>query len=330
MKKKIVSLAEKFENIYQDIELDGEKIARGKRACRKRWDMIKPHLKNHDVIMDIGSALGYFTHKIAKELPDSLTVSFEADPKACEIQKKIYEHEGIYNLVLCQHKLKKSDLDKWINCVEMFDVILALSVLHHYPKNLVRSVLKNLCKLTPLLIGEVPHPSEEGAPGKASAEIVRKLIRHKVKWIGSTSSPHSSSTRGIWIKSCNPSRRELDGYFGVSHKNRNKYNLRHKDGEWLLNNKSIIHGVNVWNLLHFNVIWPPPSWWKTQARAAYDALIEKSDVRPWNLIFTSTGLKAIDYANYFPRGEHGKYKLSDLKKLDKIFDQMKPIKWDKL
>ena len=126
------NLLNKLPEQYQDVEI-GDKVYKGIRDCEQRWKLIKDRIRPHSVVFDIGSSLGYFAHKIAKEYPDSLVVSFEKDNDSgramVDIQKKIFKEEGIYNVVVCYHRLTKEDIERWLKHVEFVDTILLMSSL---------------------------------------------------------------------------------------------------------------------------------------------------------------------------------------------------------
>lgn len=323
-------LIDKLPEQYQDIEYQG-KFYKGLRDCEERWNLIKDHIKPHDVVLDLGSSLGYYSKKIAQTYPDSLVVSFESDPVMCEIQKLMYEDEGIYNVVVCNYRLGVEDLSKWSRCVELFDDILVLAVLHHFPADDVELMWDILRSFGSQLIGETTAPDEVGACGGQSKEIVNKLIDGNVHILGETDSHTGNFKRKIWKQENFMHRVDLDAFFGVSHPDRHKFdifgNLIGKIGQFP--RKHIIKGVNVWNLLHFNIVWPKPHWWIIQARTAYDCLQWKSDVKPWNLLVSSTGLKAIDFTDKFAPEDKASFHLEDMQKMNKIFLEMKPLNlWD--
>lgn len=320
MKDKILELSKQLPEIYQDVELNGEIILKGKRDCEKRWDLIKDSIKPHDVVLDIGSSLGYYSKKIAQTYPDSLVISFESDPIMCEIQAKMFQEEGIYNVVVCNYRLGAEDLIRWFHYVEFFDDILVLAVLHHFPTEDVPTIWNILRNFGNLLIGETTAPNEVGACGGESKDIVNSLIKGNVHVLGEVQSHTGDFKRKVWTTQKNVQRIELDAFFGVSHPDRHRFKIKNN----LLNGKHIIKGINVWNLLHFNIVWPLSNWWKVQARKTYESLEWKSDVKAWNLLVTSNGLRAIDYLTKFPPGDQADYKPEDLDKLDEIFTEMKP------
>ena len=322
MKDKILELVKQLPEIYQDVELNGEIIAKGLRNCEERWNLIKDHINPHDVVLDLGSSLGYYSKKIAQRYPDSLVISFESDPIMCEIQAKMFQEEGIYNVVLCNYRLGKYDFVKWLSHVEIFDKVLALAVLHHYLKEDVSDIIEALLVMGDLIIETPPIAEVEACGGDAKEAVSNKLSELEGEWLGDVRSHLGDYRREIHLyKYYERTRSNLDAFFGVSHPDRHRFEI--KEGK--INGKNIIKGINVWNLLHFNIVWPLPNWWKIQAKAAYECLEFKSDVRPWNLLVTSTGLKAIDFTTKFPEGDQAEYDPSDLNYLDEVFTEMKAL-----
>ncbi len=284
-------LAKSLPEIYQHIEIDGKVIVRGRRSCSSRWDLIKDRIKPHDVVFDIGSSLGYFSHKIAKTYPDSLVISFESDPAMCEIQRRIFEHEGIYNVVVCRHRLTGPELERWTKHAEFVDVGLMLSVLHHYPKENVAQVWEASKKLFSKIVIEIPDKDEDKACNPISVALANEAIYGQIGTIGRTKSHLGTWERRISVKNNDIDRRECDAYFGVGHFDRHTFTVTNDR----LNNNHICKGVNLWNLAHFKPVWPNYDWFNKQSTVAYGSVIEPHDIRPWNLLVTSTGIKAIDF-----------------------------------
>ena len=320
MSQKIKDLLKRIPEVYQDVELNGTVIAKGRRNCAKRWKLIKDHIGPHDVVLDVGSSLGYFSHKIATEYPDSLVISFESEPEMCQIQAEIFRQEGIYNVVVCNARLIPEELDRWVKHVDCFDTVLALSVLHHYEPGTVKDVFNNLRKLAPKIIGEGPAKREIEACGGEAKEETLKIEKSADRVLGKVKSHLGLYMRSVWMSLTGTEpwetidRDGLDAYFGVSHDDRNKFNLQYH-GHWELNGKRMVPGVNAHNLKYFDVVWPEPAWWSAQAIGAYKGLDFKSDVRWWNLLMTSTGLKAIDFMTKFPAGDPAEFRKNDYRKL---------------
>ena len=323
------NLIKALPEVYQDIELNGKLLAEGKRDCHKRWEIIKPHINPHDVILDIGSSHGYYTKKIAREYPDSLVISFESIPEDCAVQKELLRQEGIYNVILCQHRLSAYDLEKWAKHADTFDVSLLLAVLHHFPEGEVGKAFEGFKSLSNRVITEIPAKDEIEACGGTSKEEAFNLERGQA--LGATSSHLGKYRRGIELLETDDSRMNLDAFFGVSHPDRHKFNIAtSRRGTTKINGNHIIKGVNFWNLLHFNIVWPEYKWWTKQIECAYETIEVKSDVRPWNLLMTSSGVRAIDYRTKFPLGDQAEFRYDDIRKLMRLVYEMKPIDWNKL
>lgn len=303
---------------YQDVIVRGEVVEKGVRECASRWNAIKPYVRSHDVVLDVGSAEGYFSLQIARMFPDSLVVSFESEPELCKIQASICKDEGLYNHIVCNHRLSYEDIQKWHSCVECFDLVLALSVLHHYEHGTVSSVYGMLSEMSFLTISEVTAQGEAEACGGDAKEEARHIVSSYGMKIGDAPSHLGDYVRSIYLGR-NPVRvrADLDSWIGIPHEGRNKHTLERTTldgwhGDWVLNDKHITKGLNAWNILGFNVVWPERKWWVNQAISAYHSLDFKSDARLWNLIVTSSGVKAIDYMTSFPPESEASYHDRDL------------------
>ena len=319
----VISKLSALTETYQDASMDGETVASGKRECESRWNMIERFVAgNGKVILDIGSSLGYFPIRIARENPGSIVVSFESDAAHCEVQRMICEKEGLFNMVICQHRLTRDDVERWSGCVECIDVALLMSVLHHYPADDVKAVFSAVSGMAAATITEIPHPEETRVCGMETLPVVSAMEYGRL--IGETKSHLEDRMRPMFLHESKARRENLDAYIGVEHEGRHKFEVE-KDGRWRINGGPVKPGLNVWNLLHFNIVWPPEDWFSSGAVAAYDKLPYKSDVRPWNLLLTPGGLVAIDYETEFPPGSSAEFHEDDISKLKQCFSGMKPI-----
>lgn len=287
----IRELAGQLPEIYQPIYLNKNRILEGRRDCYSRWKTIKKQIKPHDTVFDVGSSLGYFSHKIAETYPDSLVISFESDPIMCEIQKLIYQHEGIYNVVVCNTRLSADDLYTWSKLVEFVDVGLFLSVLHHYPTEDVDKLWHVLRNMFNRVIMEIPELEETEACGQATKDKWWSTFHRKIWHIGKAKSHLGKYDRKMLGMINKRNLDNLDAFWGVDHPDRHKHAIKSNK----LNGRNIVRGVNLWNLCRFNIVWPDHYWFQKQSIHAYYSLIDPHDIRPWNLLVTSTGLKTIDF-----------------------------------
>ena len=115
---KLKELISKVSALYQDIEIEGLFLAKCTRVtCPARWDMIKPHLKDNSVMVDVGSDLGYFTQRIAQNFKNSVIISFEHNSRTAEVQKEIFKQLELFNAVVCNYKL-------WSGCVALICLLI--------------------------------------------------------------------------------------------------------------------------------------------------------------------------------------------------------------
>lgn len=326
--------------VYQDIEINGEVLFKGVRDCVERWDMIKPFIKPNSVVLDLGSSFGYFARKIAKEIPGTLVLSFERDEKSALLQKKLLEQEKLTNVILLNHSLSSFDFARWLQVVEGIDCVLALSVLHGFGPREVSDILLYLSMLSPDLILEMPNENETKAAGhetvKALSPLDQTLKKYysEVEKLGEIKSHLQDTFRPVYRAAGNVQRYCLTSYFDCP-KVQTQHEIVFDDKKWQVDNKEeFISGINVWNLLHFNIIYPVSNWWYNEAKRAYKKVIDNvekvSDVRPWNLLVTAKGLTAIDYKFPVPDGHPMAYTPDHLEKVLSIFKMMSPEKWDNL
>lgn len=339
-KETLLPLMSQIAEIYQDIEVNGELLFKGVRDCAGRWKMIKPYIKPNGVVLDLGSSFGYFAKKIAKEIPNTLVLSFERDVFTALLQKELLKQENLTNVILLNYSLSFSDFRWWTQTVEAIDTIVALSVLHNFKPEEVLNILKLIALLSPNLILEMPNENEIKAVGHETVmalsplEQTLKSIYQDVEKLGEIKSHVQDTFRLVYRASDIIRRGSLVSFKGCPDV-QTLHTLKFDGKKWQLDNKKeFISGVNVWNLLHFHIIWPESEWWYNQAKEAYKKVIEGeekvSDVRPWNLLVTANGLTAIDYKFPVPEGHPMAYTPEHLEKTLSIFRLMAPENWHNL
>jgi CTP-dependent riboflavin kinase len=136
--------------MYQDVWADGVVLSRGSRECAGRFSVIAAQLatlRKPFSVLDLGAAGGYFAVRLAEEFGAAvLAVDTHAVPE-CSPSKG-----SVRSIVQTATPQSLRDLGS-------FDVILALSVLHHCED--WRGVLAQLRGMArSALIVETPHKSE--------------------------------------------------------------------------------------------------------------------------------------------------------------------------
>ena len=333
-------LVEKLPEVYQPIEVFDKVEFSGLRDCADRWEVIKSKIKPNSVVLDLGSGTGYFTRRIAKEFPSCLVVSMECGEAEAAVQKEILRAEGLFNVVLLNHRLTVEDMRKWGNCVEGIDTLLALSVFHHFPAQAVLDVLQIFSRIIPEVIAEVPTPLEADACGQATVSVLDPFDNVLGSYYPTVSRlAHSKSHLGDFDRALLygkkiVSRGGMLSYWDCPNTIK-RHTISKVGGAWRIDDKEkVIPGVNVWSLLHMNPIWPEPVWWQGEARYAFEYVKGHndyiSDLRPWNMLMTANGLTFFDVTDKFPKGDQAEFRLTDIDKLVTVFTEMKPLEWKEL
>lgn len=126
---------------YQPMWVDGATVGPQERDCAGRYAAILPFVKEGARVLDFGSFTGYFSHRLADERSASC-VAVAPEARA---------YPGV---VAISSNLTADG----IRALGTFDVVLALSVLHHVRP--WRDYWSALLDAAPTVIVEVPHRDE--------------------------------------------------------------------------------------------------------------------------------------------------------------------------
>ncbi len=113
--------------MYQDIWINGELIQKGERECADRYEIIKSYCQNLPQpfsVLDIGANMCYFGIRLSEDFECSV-LAFEFHQ--FEKRKEIVDLQKGDRISYVKKKLKFKNIME----LPYFNVILALSVLHH-------------------------------------------------------------------------------------------------------------------------------------------------------------------------------------------------------
>lgn len=174
----------------------------GVRQCEQRWQLIQPIIANigpKPVIVDIGSAQGWFPITIAGEFPDAHIISVEEDVDAASLQRELLAANGISQVRLINERWDGHNLHPFGIGV---DVTLMLSVLHWMdnPAEAFQSALD----MSDVVIVESPDPNDVGACGQSKigeiGEIVRWVAQFPIAEVGLLGRvPRHTSDHDAWM-----------------------------------------------------------------------------------------------------------------------------------
>lgn len=146
--------------IYQDLWLDGRAVEKGGRECAFRFEAIYKllkKLKRPIKVLDIGCNMGYFSLRLAEHF-DGLFVMVEGSSSTADSLLKLLKLNRNNKSIFLKKTLNLEDL-RYFAEHESFDVVLALSIIHHFNEP-YEEVFQVLRKLGSYLIFEPPVPNE--------------------------------------------------------------------------------------------------------------------------------------------------------------------------
>lgn len=116
---------------YQPLYSNGEIANKYERECADRYAFFKTifdKFKRPFSVLDIGANLSYFGRRIVEDYPLATVISVE--------KEEIFLNRGLKGqpLIGLNARVDAVNTKKWTS-TEMFDVVLCLSVLHHFKKD---------------------------------------------------------------------------------------------------------------------------------------------------------------------------------------------------
>jgi hypothetical protein len=143
---------------YQDLWRGGRKLASGGRECAGRYDLLAATLPLEPFsLLDVGAYTGYFSVRVAEEFPATVTAVDDCPGLADAAGERV---------IVIPRRLRIAEL----YALARHDVVLALSVLHHFAD--WRAALRALLACRSHLIIEICDPQERWMRSAASRRDV--------------------------------------------------------------------------------------------------------------------------------------------------------------
>jgi hypothetical protein len=152
---------------YQDIWVRGSLKSKGVREVESRYELIKSQAQKYErpfTVLDIGANLGYFSIRLTEDFPNCTAIAIEG--MYGDWLKTILQENANNRIILLQKTFTLENL-KSLADVEHFDLVLAMSVIHHI-KGGFSEVLKTIRSLGTMTIAEIA--TEDGACGQESVK----------------------------------------------------------------------------------------------------------------------------------------------------------------
>jgi len=303
---------------YQDVWIRGRVASRGVRECDDRYQIIKGYCAQFNrpfTILDIGANLGYFSIRLCEDL-DCTSVLVEGIYG--DWLQEVLEANSNQRLILLKKLMSLDDLRK-IAEVEHFDVVMALSVIHHFPNDINES-LAVLQSLGDHLILELPNEREACGQDVVTQAMQLQLPEH-ARFLGRGKSHLNEGERPI-VAIHTPKTTLQRSYIGTPREGLSltiHADFSTKTVEF--HNKPSRYawhrGINLQTYLYMHGAYP--------SRAAIAEMVAgltlngapHRDVQPWNLILQGDAVQLIDADD-----PHHAFAYSDEQYLARIADML--------
>jgi SAM-dependent methyltransferase len=315
---------------YQDTYIDGRVVDKGERECGRRFDMIKAALPPYTrpfTLLDIGAAQGFFGTRFASEIDGCCSVMIDNGDDLLPVLSA----NALPFTIGLKRQLTEGDLEDLADC-EHFDVVLALSFLHHLPDP--GRALRAVLRMGEEVFIEVPGPDDPKACGD-SHEWLEDLVRVQdgVRCLGVTA---SHTTAGVTRRLYHIRRQKSTlntPYLGARANGATLPMRLHQiittpDVKiWNVPEKQDARvwfpGINLQTYLTFGGVYPPRARVaeiveREIERALFGqgdvglAGVKHNDVRPWNVVISGELVTLIDFSDPRQAPEDDRQAMIDL------------------
>jgi hypothetical protein len=203
-----------------------------------------------------------------------------------------------------RHRATINDLQALAEC-EVFDVVLALNVLHHFPN--WRRALTAVCNLGAHIVIETPPPTDTGACGQHAIPGIYDALQgtNNARRIASTPSHTSPVERPMYLLDSttagDTARRYTRSYIDAPSKAPNgprqvtsTYDTQSVVFERKRERRPWLPGINLRTYQYLNGAYPTPATIATWLDEYPLPTTRHGDIRPWNFILDGNCVHLID------------------------------------
>lgn len=287
---------------YQDAWIRGETKSGGDRACADRYALVRDvvaHYTRPVTVWDLGANLGYFGCRLADEF-GAVSVMVERRPVLVDI----CQENRIPTTIAMTRRIAVGELEELAGC-EHADVVLAMSVLHHFAD--WKRALAAVVALGETVVIETPGRGDRGSANypqtEALLDVIESMGAESIGW-----SP-SHVTPGVKRPMVVIRRKKSSLVAGYCYRERVRARGAHRprahtitstpsaktiafaDGE----SRAWVPGMNLWNWAQLGGSYPSRlSVASALTDAAARLTSHHGDVRPWNAILQGERVELID------------------------------------
>lgn len=279
---------------YQDTWKDGQTVAQGDRECAERYEIVRQFCAQYTrpfTVLDIGAAQGYFGARLTEDFPDCTVVSIEKEAPPADIPERV---------IWLNREFIAADF--WtLGQVEHFDVVLAMSVVHHFDSE-PHHVISAMQSLGDHLIIEIPV--ERGACNPQRVNELQSISPACRGWMNlghGKSHLEDGALRPIWLSS-EPKCRLVNSYLGTHRADLALLiasNFKTKKA-WFWDKDEIrdwYRGINLRTFLRLGGAHPTHERIREQLHAARVRFLQRRhrDIAEWNIILQGDDVQLVDY-----------------------------------
>ncbi|MEI6532077.1 MAG: class I SAM-dependent methyltransferase [Chlamydiota bacterium] len=188
------------DRIYQDLWIKGAAMQVGGRGCKERYEAIAGHfstLQGPLKVLDIGANMGYFSFRLAERFPGHF-VMIESSNSTTKRLLQLCLMNANPQISFLATRVNLAELEK-ILIAEQFDIILALSVIHHFDEPF-NDIVKTFARHAKHVILEHASPEETHCPNPAriKAEPLNLTPYNPIKLCTSTATGYQHIFRDVY------------------------------------------------------------------------------------------------------------------------------------
>ena len=281
---------------YQPFWVNGTETGESQRECATRYEAIKQVASKYHrrfSVLDIGCNYAYFDFRLLEDF-DCVPVVVDTKP----LRDLIDRNEA--KLIWLAKRVTAQELYKLSQC-ESFDIVLALSVIHHFDDwQLAVDSLLNLGKDVIIeLPGDEPH-----AVGYENQKAIRDYVLKKDHELLLESESHVDPgviRKMVLLKGRDDIHHQTMDWqerdtpqvdvLVLSDYQKKTITIEHKR---TYEERPFIHGMNLWNFKLLNGQYP--AGLTSKVKSALNEMDRfHDDLRPWNFIIDGEKLHPIDF-----------------------------------
>jgi len=280
---------------YQPTWIKGRAVSPGERECAERYEILRRFCRQYGrpfTVLDVGANLAYFSLRLTEEF-DCAAVAIEGS-QAGQACLRVLEQNENPRVIFLARDVTLADLQALAE-VEHFDVVLALSVIHHLPGSF-EARLGLLRSLGDHLILELAHEQAAGGGAQKASRVPSDA-----RCLGYGASHVEPGARRPILLLSRPKTGLVRSFLGATRENFSiaiASDFSHKTVSWPYKPEARAwhRGINLATYLDLGGAWPTRETIIGYLRSLR-LTGAHGDIQPWNVILQGDAVQLIDAAD---------------------------------